>query len=87
MLHLSGYSLRTPKMMERWDDCEDFLICSPELGVVAMTDGAGQSFFPKPWAEILAENYIAAKARNDFSAEKWLEDSKRAWNAFVRKKD
>ena len=50
-----------PKACEQAADCQDRFSINPVTGSVAVCDGMSQSFFPKYWAEILAEQYTREK--------------------------
>ena len=50
-----------PKACEQVTDCQDRFSINPATGSVAVCDGMSQSFFPKYWAEILAEQYTREK--------------------------
>ena len=50
-----------PKACEQAADCQDRFSINPVTGSVAVCDGMSQSFFPKYWAEILAERYTREK--------------------------
>ena len=46
-----------PKACEQVADCQDRFSINALTGSVAVCDGMSQSFFPKYWAEILADRY------------------------------
>jgi hypothetical protein len=50
------------KACEQAVDCQDRFSIRAETGSAAVCDGMSQSFFPKYWAEILADRYTADDA-------------------------
>ena len=57
MIKLTSKSFITHKKAESQDDCQDAWCENKELGRYAVADGATRSFFPKEWAELLAEHF------------------------------
>jgi len=80
---LAGYYLLTHKLGEFPADCQDALALDIPGGVIALADGATESFYARPWAQALARAYVRRGAGGDFCASGWLNEAKERWRHHV----
>lgn len=77
----------THKPAEDPEDCQDSLCAVPERGVFAVADGAGNSFFPREWAECLTSHFASdaerALGRGTFTA--WLRAAHKDWATIIER--
>jgi hypothetical protein len=77
----------THKPAENPEDCQDSFCAEPEQGVFAVADGAGNSFFPREWAQCLTEHFARdvelALQRETFT--QWLRSVHEEWAAGIER--
>lgn len=75
-----------PKEGSSLFECQDSYAFDVKRGRFAMTDGVSNSFLPRPWARILARDFV--QAQGDFANEpmftQWLTLAGNAWQQWVR---
>lgn len=84
MLTLSGYYLLTHKVGDKASDCQDAICLDQKVGVIAVADGATQSFFAKTWAEGLVREYVSLRITGAFDQSAWLSEAQQKWLAGVK---
>ena len=86
---------RLPKAGNRPEECEDDSWYNYRVGKsrlvdtakIALSDGASESAFARPWAQILAQGFVERpldpSGLNESALQSWLEERARQWDKVV----
>ncbi len=79
-----------PKNEESQRNNQDCFACNPEKTLIALSDGAGASLYPKQWAEMLV-NHFCQSQKNPYeslkkSYQKWLKEPQKQWQQYYLQK-
>jgi hypothetical protein len=81
-LALSCTHLRLPRRGHAADECQDAAAADPDRGRFAVADGATESAFAGPWAQLLVDGFVTTDGALDGLP--WLPEARRRWAAAVR---